>query len=108
MARKYRKNNPFSHRKSDTIPIGDAIKDLLKAYRLQNKFDETRLINSWERLMGKTIASRTTKIYVKDQKLFVMVSSAPLKSELQLAQHKILEIFNDEIGQNIITEIVLL
>ena len=103
-----KKNNPLSQRKSDTAPLGDAIQELLKVYKLRGKYDETRLISSWEKLMGKTIASRTTKIYIKDKKLFVTLSSAPLKKELSFSKEKILTIFNEEIGQDIINEIILL
>lgn len=103
-----KKNNPLTQRKSDTAPLGDAIQDLLKVYKLQSKFDETRLINSWEKLMGKTIAARTSKIYIKDQKLFIKISSAPLKKELSISKEKILTIFNNEIGEGIINEIILL
>ncbi len=103
-----KKNNPSNQRKSDTAPLGDAIQELLKVYKLQSKFDETRLINSWEKLMGKAIASRTTKIYIKDSKLFVTLSSAPLKKELSFSKDKILTIFKEEIGKDIINEIVLM
>ncbi|MDN5216283.1 DUF721 domain-containing protein [Fulvivirgaceae bacterium BMA12] len=105
---KYKKNDPTSQRRSNTYTVGEAIKDLLNVYRLQGKFDETRLVDSWEQLMGKSIAARTNKLFIKDKKLFVQVNSAPLKNELKLSKPKIIEIFEKEIGKDIINEIVLL
>lgn len=105
---KYRKNDPINQRKSNTSTVGEAIRDLLNAYRLQRKFDETRLIDSWERLMGKSIALRTTKLFIKDKKLYVQVSSAPLKNELSLSKPKIIKIFEQEIGKDIIQQVILM
>lgn len=105
---KYKRNDPVNQRKSNTATVGEAIRDLLNAYRLQNKFDEARLIDSWDRLMGKSISSRTTRLFVKDKKLFVQVNSAPLKNELNLSRAKIIDIFEREVGKDIIREVVLL
>lgn len=105
---KYRKNDPIKQRKSNTSTIGEAIRDLLNAYRLETKYDEARLIDSWERLMGRSIAIRTTKLFIKDKKLYVQVNSAPLKNELSLSKPKILEIFGKEIGKDIIQQVILL
>ena len=104
----YKKNDPLNRRKSNTSTVGEAIKDLLNVYRLQSKFDEARLIESWEQLMGKSIAARTTRLFIKDKKLFVQVNSAPLKNELNLSKSKIIEIFEEEIGKDIIQQVVLL
>ena len=105
---KYRRNDPINQRKSNTSTVGETIRDLLNVYRLQNRFDEARLVDSWDRLMGKSIASRTTKLFIKDKKLFVQVNSAPLKNELSLSKPKIIEIFEREIGKDIIKEVILL
>ena len=94
--------------RSGTTNLGDALKKMLETYELQEKFNETRLIGSWEAIMGKPIASRTHRIFIHEKKLFVELTSAPLKHELSLSRSKILELFNREIGQNIIEEIVIL
>ena len=105
---KYKRNDPINQRKSNTSTVGETIRDLLNVYRLQNKFDEARLIDSWDRLMGKSIALRTTKLFIKDKNLFVQVNSAPLKNELSLSKPKIIEIFEREIGKDIIRQVILL
>jgi len=88
--------------------IKQVFEDLLESYKLKNKFSESQLISSWEELMGKTIASRTTKVFIKDKKMFVELSSAPLKHELSSSRKKIIEIFEEKFGNGIISEIVFL
>ena len=60
-------------RKSDIHKIDSEIQELLRSFRIENKFKETELIISWEKIMGSTIARRTSKIYIKDRKMFVKI-----------------------------------
>ena len=101
--------NRYSHRsrKSQPEPLGEAISEMLKAFRIEGKFYETDLVNSWERVMGKPIATRTSKIYIKDKKLFVHISSAPLKHELNMSRDKILVMLTKESGQPIVNEVII-
>ncbi|MTI40379.1 DUF721 domain-containing protein [Fulvivirga lutimaris] len=98
----------YNNRKSETTSVGDAISDLLKQYHLQERFDENRLIHSWKKLMGATIANRTSKIFIKNKVLFIELTSAPLKKELSMSKAKIVSIFEKEIGKDIIKEIIFM
>ncbi|MFT6971505.1 MAG: putative nucleic acid-binding Zn ribbon protein [Roseivirga sp.] len=95
-------------RKRQPENIGDAIKDMLKSFNIEQKFNETNLINSWEQVMGVAIAKRTSKIYIKDKKLFVHLTSAPLRHELNMSKGKILVLLAKEFGQPIVNEVILL
>ena len=96
-----------SGRKSEPSAIGDAVKDMLKAFRIEDKFDETNLINQWEKVMGPPIAKRTTKIYISNKKLYVYLNSAPLKHELNMSRDKILVLLTKEFGKPIVNEVVI-
>ncbi len=97
-----------SGRKSEATPLKEALQDLLKSYHIDGKFQETQLISSWETIMGKAIAKRTGKIYIKDKKMFVELTSAPLKQELNMSKSKVMEMFNNRFNKNVIEEIVFL
>lgn len=68
--------------KDSTQSFKDAFGKFLKEEHLDHKFDQKQVINSWERIMGLPIAGRTTKMYFKGKTLFVELSSASLKDEL--------------------------
>ena len=91
---------------SNEISIKEAIKKLLKAYRLEDKLNETRLINSWEKVVGKLISKHTTNLYIKKKILFVRLDSAALKTELSYSKEKIIKMLNDEVGVETIYGIV--
>ena len=95
-------------RKAGTSTVGDAISEMLKKYHLKPRFDEMQVVAAWPGLMGKTIADKTGKIFVKNQVLFVEIKSAPLKHELNMSKHKVMEVIGKEFGEETIADIVFM
>ncbi|MGL4630352.1 MAG: DUF721 domain-containing protein [Leadbetterella sp.] len=95
-------------RKSHAQPIKEAFENFLKAYNLDKKFDETYIISHWEKMMGSTIASRTSKIYIREGVLFLQITSASLKHDLVKSKTRIIELLNGDMGKSVIKEIVFL
>lgn len=85
-----------------------AFNDLLKAYRLEDKFKENQLIVLWPDLVGKTISDRTTNIFIRDKKLFVKITSGPVKKELQLNKSKLLALIVEKIGEGVVDDLVFI
>jgi predicted nucleic acid-binding Zn ribbon protein len=96
------------HSKNDFQTMGQAIRELLNSYRLTARFDEASLINSWERLAGKPIARRTKKIYIRNKVLFVELDSPSMKHDFSMHKVQVLELFKNEFGAGIITDIVVM
>ena len=93
-------------KKDEFQSVGQAIREMLNTYRLANKFDEANLIGSWERLVGKPIAKRTKKIYIKNKVLFVEFDSPTMRNDFSLHKLEVLALFKREFGEGIITEII--
>lgn len=108
MAQYYRFKKDNQSRKPGTLTVKEAIGDLLNAYQLRGKFNETYLVTYWERLMGIGIASRTGKIFISNKKLYLQIDSAPLKNELLMAKSKMIEMLNREIGESVVEEVVFI
>lgn len=81
---------------------------MLQDYHLESKYTATLIRNSWERIMGKPIASRTTTISLHQRKLKVRLNSAPLKNELNMSKSRILELLEEEFGKGVVEEIVFI
>ncbi|MBN3521516.1 DUF721 domain-containing protein [Algoriphagus lutimaris] len=97
--------NPFG-RKKEVAPLESAFKDLLKAYRLEDKFQEKSVVQSWPEIVGKTIADRTSSVFIKEKKLFVKLSSGPIKKDLQMNKGKVISLIEKKFGQGIIEDLV--
>ena len=81
---------------------------MLKAYKINGKVNETKVIESWERIMGKPIAARTTELKFKYKKLYVTLNSAPLRQELAMSKSKMIELLNKEFSERVVEDIVFL
>lgn len=93
-------------RKREAAPLEAAFNELLKAYRLEDKFKEKQLISSWGEIVGKTIADRTSAVFIKDKKLFVKLTSGPVKKELTLNRSKVLILIEEKVGKGVVEELV--
>ncbi|MBA7581359.1 hypothetical protein ES708_23261 [subsurface metagenome] len=94
-------------RKSNTQTIASVIKDYLKEAQIEGKLKEVQVVNSWEELVGKTIARRTNRIYIKNGKLYLHMNSSIVKNELLMFRESIIERINTNAGEEIVKEIVL-
>jgi predicted nucleic acid-binding Zn ribbon protein len=94
-------------RRSKTISLAEAMKDYIKEMHLEGKLNEIGVINSWEETVGKAIASRTSKIYIKDNVLYVHLSSSVVRNELLMLRQALKEKLNEKVGSEVIKDIVL-
>ena len=92
--------------KEDSIKnFRTAFNQFLKEENLEHTFKQKRIITHWEKIMGKTIASRTINIFFRDKTMFVKLSSAPLKQEMQNSKKKFLELISEEIGKGEVQDV---
>lgn len=96
-------------KKGDNIKrIDNAFRNMLNEYRLDSKYSAMVIKASWEKVMGKPIASRTRQISLNNGKLRVKLTSAPLKNELNMSKSKVLELLEKEFGKGIIDEVIFI
>ncbi len=93
-------------KKHNDRPIKSAVDELLKSYHLDEKMGQVKLVNSWEEIMGKAVAHRTTELIIRDKKLYVSLSSASLRQELFQSRDKILGLLNEAAGKIVIDEVI--
>ena len=98
----------YGSRKAEVFTLKEAVQDLLNSYRIKDRFDETQLITSWEKIMGAPIARRTNKIFIKNKVMFIELKSAPLKHELNGSKSKVLAMFREEFGRDIVNELIFM
>jgi len=96
----------MSNKKNEFQSVGQAIRDLLNSYKLTSRFDEARLLDSWEVMVGKPIARRTKKLFIKNKVLFVEFDSPTMRNDFSFHKAQVLEMFRKEFGEGVITEII--
>lgn len=94
-------------RKSDTISLGDAIKEFLNQYKHSGKLQEADAINAWPKVMGKNISALTLSVTMKGGKLLVQLKSSVLRSELMMHRSKIVKAINQHLGSDVVKDVIL-
>ncbi len=94
-------------RKSETQGLADLIKAMKKAYGLENKLSQASIANNWEKIVGKSVANYTEKLYFKDRVLFIHLSHPILRHELSGQREKLRQRLNEEFRGDFIQEIIL-
>jgi len=87
--------------------LGDALKLMIREYRLKPKLDRYKIQESWEKMVGPMIAKYTHRIDIKDNTIRIYIISAPLRNELQYAKSKILENIKKEMSDAAIDDIII-
>lgn len=94
-------------RKKNTETIGEALKQFFNENLFfRQKLAESRILSGWPVLLGKTIASYTTDIYIRKDKLYVHLSSSVLRSELLMAKEQLIKKLNNIAGMPVISDII--
>jgi len=85
-----------SKRKSKLLSIKDLTSELYNSDKMRKGINEVEILNTWNKITNKQIQSRTKKLFVKENKLYIKVNSAPLRNELSNNRKILLEKFKEE------------
>ncbi|MCA1756408.1 MAG: DUF721 domain-containing protein [Bacteroidales bacterium] len=94
-------------RRKKTMSILDVLSEYKREMNIEGKLSEVNIISRWQEIAGKAIASRTTKLYIRDGILYIHLSSSVVRSELMMMRDSIRSRMNEEAGSELIKEIVL-
>jgi predicted nucleic acid-binding Zn ribbon protein len=94
-------------RKRNTESIGEVLKQFFEENQFfKMKVAESRVVSGWPRLLGSMIASYTTNIYLRNNVLYVSLSSSVLRSELIMAKERLITKLNEHAGMHVVYDIV--
>ncbi|MDD4191590.1 MAG: DUF721 domain-containing protein [Mangrovibacterium sp.] len=82
-------------RKSNTEKLGALIRNYVRDNQLERKLTEVDIILSWTGLLGKTVASNTQELRIRNGTLFVKISSPVVRNELLMMKEEIRKRLNE-------------
>lgn len=97
----------MAKRKNDNLPLSEALNDFIQKNKLQHGIDKVNAREAWVNLMGNGVNNYTTTIELRNETLYVSLSSSVLREELSHGKSKILDMLNEELGKNLVKKIVL-
>ncbi len=93
-------------RRNNTQSLSEVIREFVKGSSIERKLKETDAVQSWEELLGKTIAGYTKSISLKNKVLVVEITSSVVKNELFMMREEIRQKLNERAGEELIKTII--
>ena len=94
-------------RKSNQQSIGAVIRKLLKNQKLEGRLKELDVLKLSEELLGKNLMKYINDLSVKNGTLIIKVKSAVVRNELSYQKSEIIKKINEQVGHEILKEIIL-
>ena len=92
-------------KRNDAEPIGKLIQQFLRQESLESPLNEQRLLDAWPQILGPA-ANYTSNLYIRNQTLYVHLTSAALRQELMMGREKLVRALNQTVGATVITNII--
>lgn len=94
-------------RRTNSEPIGDLLRQFLRQQGLESPLNEYRLVQGWTHVMGPIVARYTRNLVIRNQTLYVQLSSPVLRQELMMQRCELVERLNAYVGAQVICDLVV-
>ena len=94
-------------RGNNTYNVGEIIKKLMKNPKLASKLDELDALSIWDDIIGEALKKYIINQKIIKDKLYIKLSSAPMRNELSYKKTELQSRINKQLGKNFIKEIIL-
>ena len=95
-----RSSRPHTH------ALGDVLKDVIRSMGAERELDKVRIVETWATVAGPHVNAVTDKVWVQGHALVVKVHSAPWRHELHARRHRWLARLNEELGADLVKELI--
>ena len=96
-----------SKRKFEPQLLGKVLSEIVESKALSRGITNEKINGLWNQLLGDNISQFTDKVELRNETLYISLSSAPLREELSYGKEKIMRMLNEEMGKETIKKIVL-
>ena len=94
-------------KRNNAEQIGDVLRQFLRQQGLETPLNEYRLVDAWKDVVGPVITSYTTNLFIKNQILYVSLSSSVIRQELMMGREMLIRNLNAQVGSQVIVNIVV-
>lgn len=97
----------MAKRRNESNSLNDVLKAFVQENKLEVGMDKIDVRNAWINLMGNGVNNYTTQVELKRDTLYVSLSSSVLRQELAFGKEKIVTMINEELGKDLVKNIIL-
>lgn len=93
-------------KRNNAEQIGDVLRQFLRQQGLETPLNEYRLVDAWKDVVRPVITRYTTNLFIKNQVLYVSLSSSVIRQELMMGREMLIRNLNAQVGSQVIVNIV--
>ena len=93
-------------KRGETKSIAELVKVMCREEGLETPLNEYRLVQAWSQVLGPAVRSYTKELFIRNQILYVKVTSSVLRQELLMNRKTLVRKLNDHVKAQVITDIV--
>lgn len=97
----------MAKRLNNDSTIGDILKEIIEANKLDKGLNQISAADAWKNLMGNGVNNYTRNVLLKGSTLYVELTSSVLREELSYGKDKIIKMINEELGREVVKDVVL-
>ena len=97
----------MAKRENDSFSIKDLMGSFIQENNLGKGMKKMKIEEAWVKLMGQGVASYTTEVVLQNKTLIVRLSSSVLREELGYGKQKIIKMLNEEMGEKVVSKLML-
>ena len=97
----------MAKREKESLSMKDLMGSFIKENNLSKGMQKLEVEEIWAKLMGQGVVSYTEKIQLQNKTLVVSLSSSVLREELSYGKEKIMKMMNEELGEQLISKVML-
>lgn len=87
--------------------VGDILNQIIKTNKLESGLNQVSVIDAWKNLMGNGVNNYTRSVALRNNILYVELTSSVLREELSYGKDKIIKMINEELGKEVVRDVVL-
>lgn len=97
----------MAKRLNNQSTIGAVLQQIIHVNKLGAGMDQIDVKEAWRQLMGNGVNTYTKNVVLKGSTLYVELGSAVLREELSHGKSKIVKMINEELGREVVKDVVL-
>ena len=91
----------------NNIELKNLINTFLKKNKLEKGILNIEVKKAWFDLMNNGVANYTTDVSLRNNTLYIKLSSPSLKEELSYGKEKLIKLINEKLEEDVVEKIVL-
>tara|TARA_B100000795_G_C22665152_1_gene385694 strand:+ start:107 stop:403 length:297 start_codon:yes stop_codon:yes gene_type:complete len=97
----------MAKRENESVSLKNLMHSFIKENNLSKGMQKIKIEEAWQNLMGQGVTSHTQSVKLQKKTLIIHLTSSVLREELSYGKDKIIKMINEEMGEEVVSKLML-